>query len=662
MAGGKRLGAHAVSDAINTRNTRAIRKLAFSATFITTVFGGSASPVLAEQTTLLPEVIIGSSFEETRSDRVGSAVSVLTGEQISNQGVVTAADALRSLPGVSVSQSGQAGSLTQIRLRGAEANQTLVLIDGIEANRPGDGEYDFGGLLAADIERIEVIRGPQSGIYGSNAHAGVINIVTYSGRGAPRLKATVEAGTPASAAGHLIAGGQQGAFYGAVAVTGFTTEGYNPARTGNEKDGAGNVTLSAKGGIDISENFGIAANLRYVDRRTETDGQPVDFLIDRPNKADQEEFHGRLVATGNLFDGRWTHEGGLVYSDFRAESVDADFGNTGTAEDRFDIFYKTTIHHDTPDFFGAQHSLTGYVRHRTETYHHTNFTTFVTPAQLAEKEREMLSFALEYQVNLLEYLSLSAALRHDINDDFDDATTFRLAGSWRFAQHDARLHASVGTAVTNPTMIEQFGYDPTNFVGNPNLTPESSTGWDVGIEKSFANGAMVIDVTYFESTLEDEIVNDFSGFPVVTVDNATGKSHRRGVEVSGVWTPLSWLDLSATYTYLDSTDANGDQEVRRPRHSGRIDATARFHDDRARVTLSSIFNADTTDNDFSTFAVTSLQDYVLVNAKASYKLSDHAEAFVRVENLLDQKYEEVWSYQAAGISAYAGLTVKLGGE
>ncbi|MFN0264005.1 TonB-dependent receptor plug domain-containing protein [Tepidamorphus sp. 3E244] len=623
----------------------------------------SAFPSVSEGATLLPDIIVGSSFEETPSERVGSAVTVVTSEDLRNQGVVLATEALRSLPGVSVSQSGPQGSLTQVRIRGAEANHTLVLIDGIEANRPGDGEYDFGGLLAAEIERIEIIRGAQSGIYGSNAHAGVINIQTYPGRGAPRVRAVVEGGTPASAAGHLSAGGQQGAFFGAVSVTGYDTDGFNASRFGDEKDGADNLTLTAKGGVDISEHFNIAANLRFVDRRTETDGQPVDFLVERPNASELEEIHGRIVASGSFFDGALSYEGGAIYSEIESRGIDVDFGNTGLLEDRTDLFYKTTLRHDTPDMFGASHRLTGYVRHRTEGIRFTDFTTFATPAQLAHKEREVLSFAGEYQVDLFDHLSLSAAVRHDDNNGaFDDATTFRLAGSYRLANYGARLHASVGTGVTNPTLIEQFGYDPTTFVGNPNLTPESSTSWDVGIEKSFYDGLLVVDVTYFQSTLEDEIVNDFSGFPVVTVANADGTSHRQGVEVSAAWSPLSWFDLTATYTYLDSTDANGSTELRRPRHAGRVDATARFAQDRGTLTLSAVMNADTRDTNFATFQTVSLDDYFLVNARAAYQLNPFAQAYVRVENLLDEDYEEVWSYRAPGISAYAGLVLTLGGE
>ena len=620
----------------------------------------AAVPAYAEDGSLLPEIIIGSSFEETASDRVGSAVTVVTGEEIAAEGVVTAADAIRALPGLAVSQAGPGGSLTQVRIRGAEANQTLVLIDGIEANRPGDGEYDFGGLLAADIERIEVIRGPQSGIYGSNAHAGVVNIVTWSGRGAPRVRAIAEAGTMGSAAGHVSAGGQQGPWYGALSVTGFTSRGYNIARTGSEKDGADNLTITAKGGFDVSDNFGIAANIRYIDKRTDLDDQPFDYVIDSAGFSGQSEFHGRLVANGSLLDGKWSHEGGIIYSDIESEGFTPSYLDSGTREDRFDAFYKTTLRHDTPDLLGAHHALTGYVRHRTESFRNTQSTA--NAAQLARKERETLSFAAEYQVDLLDRIAISAALRHDINDSFEDATTYRLASSYRLDEHAARLHASVGTAVTNPTMIEQFGFNPATFLGNPNLTPESSFGWDIGIEKSFSDGAFVVDLTYFESTLEDEITNDFSGFPVVTVTNASAKSHRRGVEISALWRPADWLDLSAAYTYVDSTDGNGAVELRRPRHSGRVDATARFHEDRATVTLSAIFNADMRDQDFSTFQTITLEDYVLVNARAAYRFSDHAEAFVRVENLLDQHYEEVWSYEAQGIAAYAGISMKLGGE
>lgn len=645
----------------NRRAGRRIFNSAVCAGALCAALGASGREAIGEEATLLPEIIVGANFEESESSRVGSAVSVVTGEELRDQGVVTASDALRSLPGVSVNQGGPTGSLTQVRMRGAEANHTLVLIDGIEANRPADGEYDFGGLVAAEIERIEVIRGPQSGIYGSNAHAGVINIITYSGRGAPRLRAVAEVGTPTSGAGHLSVGGQKESVYGALSITGFSTEGFNAARTGDEDDGAQNLTITAKGGVDITERFGISANLRYVDRTTDTDGQPVDFLIDAANESALETIQGRIVANAESLDGRWTHEGGLIYGETRAENI-GDFGNTGTKEDRFDAFYKTSLRHDTPGFLGASHLLTGYIRHRRESYRFTDFTTGVTAAQLARKERDILSLAAEYQVDLLDDLSLSFALRHEDNDAFEDATTFRVAGSWRLPEYAARVHASVGTGVTNPTFIEQFGYNPATFVGNPDLKPEKSTGWDVGIEKKFADGQFIVDVTYFQSTLEDEIVNDYSAYPVITVDNADSKSHRKGVEVAASWTPLDWLDLTASYTFLDSTDGDGNTEVRRPQNSGRVDATARFHEGRGKLTLSAIVNADQVDNDFSTYQVVSLDDYVLVNARVSYKVNDHAEAFVRVENLLDQDYEEVWSYQAQGISAYAGLSVQLGGE
>ncbi|MCB1476982.1 MAG: TonB-dependent receptor [Rhodobiaceae bacterium] len=631
------------------------------------------------QADLLPELIVSADQVPVPSKAAGSAVTVIGSEEIENSKAVTLVDILRGQPGVSLNQAGTRGSLTEIRMRGSEANHVLVYVDGIEVNRPGEGGFDFSGLLAADVERVEILRGPQSGIYGSNAMGGVISIVTKSGRGLEGYEGNVraEGGTRGSAAGGFTFRAGKGPAWGSLSVSGLTTDGDNIARSGNEKDGTQDFSVIAKGGFEVSPALEVDGVLRYVNRSVESDPQDFDCLafdaffncltpsptyglvIDGADFSQMQDLSGRATARLTTMDGAWIHE---LTGSFNA--IDTRFqpgvGADSRAEERRQaVLYKSIYNFQTGG--GAiEHTITGLLEFQRETFRQTQATA--TPSQRTLKVRDTGSAATEYLVRFGN-ASLTGALRHDANDGFADATTWRATGAYDMPQVAARFHASIGTAVTNPTFYELFGFFPNQFVGNPALKPESSKGFDIGVEKTFLDGDFVVDVTYFQQDLEDEIITVF-GFPASTAANVAGKSQRKGVEVSAKWQPLAWLDLTAAYTYLESTQTGFVREVRRPRHSGRVDATARFADDRARVTVGAKWSAGMIDTEFLPnfpySRIAALKDFVTVDAAVSYLVRPDVEVYARVENLFDAKYEEVFSYEAPGVTAYAGVVWRFG--
>ena len=226
----------------------------------------------ANAQTVLPELLVVSpSLVPIEASKTGSSVTAMTGEEARATGFSQLSDVMRTFPGMHVSQSGARGSLTQFRVRGAEANHLLVMIDGVPANAVGDGEYNFADIPLDDIEHIELLRGPQSGLYGANAHSGVLTIVTKSGRGLtkPEFNARVEGGTQRSAEGAASARGAAGPVYGSITTTYATTNGFNIARDGSEPDGARRFAVTGKGGIDFSPNFNVEGFVRHLRRKAE---------------------------------------------------------------------------------------------------------------------------------------------------------------------------------------------------------------------------------------------------------------------------------------------------------------------------------------------------------------------------------------------------------
>lgn len=599
------------------------------------------------------------------SDTLGTAVSVVTGEELRAQQVRHAAEALRSLPGVSVSQQGGAGNVSVVRIRGGESNHTLVVIDGVEVNSGVEGFYDFSSLATDDIERIEVLRGPQSGLYGGSALGGVVNIVTRSGKGPLTLRAMGEAGSFETRGGYAGISGGNDRIWGALTVSARETAGFNIAPVGGEKDGSSLKTLSFKGGISPFENFTLHGAFRMTRQEGDRDGFDgavggFNVANDNASTFEREQWSGRINADLSLLDGYWTHTVFAARAD--RDYIDFDRGFFPTTshllDDNTKYGYQTTLRIDGPGGGRAvRHFVTGLIEKQDETFDQPD--PFLGDFHA---DRGRTSIAGEVRGEYFDTVHLAATIRKDDNETFDDATTWRLQGSTLVPSTPFRLHASYGTGIKYPSFAELYGtffrYTP-----NPNLKPETSRGWDAGIETTLIGGRAVMDVTYFKTDLENEITEDFSGFPLITSVNIDGKSRRQGIEVAARYAVLPGVVLGGSYTYLDATDSFGVREVRRAPHQGRVDVDWSFAAGRGHLNLAAIYNGEMTDVAFAlpffTQTTVTLDDYWLVRLAGSYEVAPGVELFGRVENLLDQNYQEVFGYETAGAAAFAGVRLKL---
>lgn len=607
------------------------------------------------------------------AEKIGSAVTVVTGAQLKARQIRNGGEALRSLPGVSVNRTSNAGSLTQVRIRGAEANHTLVLIDGIEANAGTDGEFDFSDLLTEDIERIEVIRGPQSALYGSNAVGGVINIITRSGKGPLTVTSRAEAGTFNTRDGALRISGGSDRAWGSVTVHHQRSDGFNIAPNGplGEDDGSRLTSFSAKAGFKPADNVQLNLNVRRTTK-----------LVDRDDQTGLDSNGGFVVASDSFSrfsssvllmgaDLRWDMLDGNLTHVFKAnrnvterdDEQIADFGfgfglpSVFENESEASKFgYQGTYRFSTPMFLAAKHSITGLVERERESFESVLGGTVA-------KERARNSFAAEWRGEVLDRVYLSAGVRHDDNNTLEDFTTWRTTVSIPFREIGLRPHASVGTAVKLPTLFEQFGSTST-FVPNSNLRPEESFGWDAGLEFSFLRSRAIIDVTYFDTDLENKITTQFLPGFLSTAVNLEGRSERKGVEVSSRLQIVPGLTLGLAYTYLDAVDSTGSEEIRRPPHSGRADVTYAFDSGKGLINVTAAYNGEAKDvvfgaPFFSPVQIFTLEDYWLVTAAAAYKVTPTMEVFGRVENLFDDRYQEVFGFDTPGIAAYAGVRFTL---
>jgi vitamin B12 transporter len=596
--------------------------------------------------------------EGVRADMLGSSFTILQAEDLEQRQTRYLSDILRDVPGVSVSRSGSLGGITQVRLRGTEANHTLVMIDGMEASDAFAGEFDFATLITDDVARVEVLRGQQSALYGSDAIGGVINYITLSGREAPGGRARVERGSFGTIDASARYAGVAGALDYALSAGYADSDGFPVSHFGSRDLATENSVVSGRFEYTPTDTLRLKAIARYS--RTEADSNDQDFnfppgptygfVIDSDDYYKNRAIYGLVRGELDTFEGNWTHA-------LTAQGVDAsrdnfsgnafDFGDNGK---RLRYSYESTLRFGSESF--AQ-TLTGAFDHERENFQ--NLGQFLLPVQSIDRQVTNKGVVLQYDARIDERIGLGAAIRHDDNDRFDDDTTYRVQGSFKF-DGGTRLRAAAGSGIKNPGIFELFGFDPGTFIGNPALKPEKSQGWEVGVDQSLADGAAFVGVTWFDSKLKDEIFTSFLPNFDSTVLNRDTDSTQKGVEVfAQARIAQSWR-VDASYTYLDSEE-NGVEELRRPPHIASLNIGWRAPEDRAGVALTVRYNGSTNDNNF-TLAVPGptvrLAPYTLVNIGADFMVTDNVQLYGRIENLLDENYEEVFTYRSAGLGGYAG--------
>ena len=588
--------------------------------------------------------------------RYPGSVSVITADDLDRRQTRNIADVLRDVPGVAV--AGVAGQ-TQIRLRGSEANHVLVLVDGIEVSDPFAGEFDIGTLQAEPGARLEVLRGAQSALYGSDAIGGVVAYQSAAGDSLPGFAARVEGGTQGTLNGAARYGAHGIGWDAALSAVVVSTDGQPNARGGTRDIGRDSYTLAGKGSVEVTEDFALRAAARFIRTEGQTNDSDFDiasptfgFIIDSPGVTfTNEAIYALLGARLDTLEGRWSHDLSAQIAQVDRET-DSPFGLTSASEgDRIKASYVSAfeITREHRVTFAADYEVEGF---RNAFAGSGGFTT--------RREIEQFGLVGEYRYGG-ENFDLSAAIRHDINDLFQDATTFRVGAGYRITE-STRLRAAGGSGVKNPGFFELYGFVDGRFIGNAALRPEKSTGWEVGIDQQFGRSTSLA-VTYFDSELEGEI---FTTFPppnfIATPANRATTSQQRGVEVALATRMSRAWSLDAAYSYLDAEE-NGIEEVRRPRHIASAALTWEAPGERASATLVVRYNGETpdvafTDPSFVPVRV-SLEDYTLVNFNARVKLTDQLGAFARVENLLGEEYEQVFSFVSPGRSAVVGVEARF---
>ncbi|MDP6437190.1 MAG: TonB-dependent receptor [Gammaproteobacteria bacterium] len=635
-----------------------------------------------------PEVmVVSASRTEMDLAKVASSVTVIGRQEIEARQAMFVGDLLRDVPGLAVTRSGLKGGLTEVRIRGGETNQVVVMIDGVRANDPASGDqFQWQYLTTHDIEQIEIIRGPQSALWGADANSGVINIMTTRPSGEVDLNIFFEGGSYESDAVGLRAGSSDEDFRWGFSHSRITQDGFNTAQAGDEDDKSENRSTSISLGFKPAENTSIDFVGRYTDAKTDVDPEdivcpPPDFFPctgtgfiadgDRSNDVTQSYF--ALTANAAFMDDRWKHK---VFA-----------GQTDTDNKFFDDGFKTFTSDGELSEFKYQ---TTWDFARNGRADGTDLVTVAVDYQErdiktsggVDERSYMTGLVVEGRTVIGEALSLTGSLRRGRNSDYQDKTTWRVTSAYDFVRLGIRLRGAAGTGQKAPTSTELYGFG-TSFQGNPGLQPEESRGWEIGIDKEFADGKYETSLTYFKERLEDQIASisaedpDNPGEFLPSVTNAPGTTKRKGVEIAlnavlGDDTmarlAYTYLDTDAVILELDFIDNEIDvvgreSEVRRPRNILSLNLNQKLLDSKLNLNLNMAWTDRQDDIYFPPpfFSPTrvELDSYRVIDFTADYKISPDISVYGRINNLTDEEYEEVFTYNTPGRAAYAGVRFRL---
>ena len=620
---------------------------------------GIAAPVPSAADERLDQIIVTGARAPIAAADVGSAVTVIARDDIERRQARYVTDLLRAVPGFSVSHTGVVGSQTQVRVRGSEANHVLVLIDGVRANDPATGdEFRWEYLTTANIERIEIVRGPQSALWGSDAVGGVVHIVTRAASEGFGGDAFLESGTEDTRNGAL-----NGHFGGTrwsvgLGVEHLETDGFNVSRDGTERDGSDISTASLNASFKPSDKIGLTFSARAVDANSQFDN--VDYVAtglpaDSDVATDTSQTYVRIGASFGQVDNRIRHHLSAHYFDSDNRNSLDGLQDSSTASDRMTFGYQA-------DIGLGKNRLSVALEHEATYFEQRGAVIFDDPNQ--DQETSVTSAVADFEARTGDAVTWLLSARYDDYSDFDNAVTGRLSVAWSLGDLTT-LRANIGSGQKAPTFIERFGYFPGSFVGNESLRPEQSTSYDLGIERQF--GPLVAQLSLFKQDLDDEINGFYCPNPwpaPCTAVNMEGRSKRSGIEVSSQWDAGERVSFAATYTYTHAEQADSATELRRPRHAGSLSVNVGILEQRGQLSLAADYGGTRHDIFFPPWPnpseIVTLKNYWLVDLAAQYRVTPTVNLFARASNLLDTEYELVFGYRTPGRTLYGGVQVDFG--
>ena len=599
------------------------------------------------------QIVITASRAPEQESQTPASVTIIDAERIQRLGEPLVPALLRLTPSAAVSVSGPAGSLTEVRVRGSEANHTLLFIDGIRANDPASGDAPRFELINADIaSRIEVVRGPQSALWGSDAIGGVIAV---NGTDEPAgYSASAEGGSfgfvRGTAAGSSIT--EKATFAGAIGIqraTGIDSFG----APGGDKDGYRNISGRLRGIYSVSPSVRLGAAGIALTERTQFDGYDP-FTFEHTDTLDNSRNHleaGRLWAEYGDNSSAWTGRvGASLLGSSNRNFLDDDPVNRTSGKRR--TFDAQVGRHFTTGAIGHQLILAGDIER--ETFHARGSISGLPTDQ--DRSRTHNALTGEWRASAGRFVG-DVAIRRDFFNRFKDATTFRASALANIASGFS-LAGSYAEGIAQPTFFDLYGTFPNNFIGNSQLKPESSRGFEGSLR--FRRAAVRASLTAYRQRLHDEIVDVFDPVTFIsTTENSNGISRRWGIEAEFGWQVAQKLRLTANYAFLHATQpdlASGRQlkELRRPKNSGSIAADGQIG--RWSYGGSITYAGSHLDPlEVAPFGIVRVDSYWLADARVAYAVRRGIELFVQGANLFNSNYQEVGGYHTEGIGGFVGI-------
>ncbi|MBX7200091.1 MAG: TonB-dependent receptor [Rhodospirillaceae bacterium] len=610
------------------------------------------------------EIVVSATRTPTQIYKVGSSITVLTDNAIRESQTPVVSDLLAQTPGVSFSRNGGVGGTTALRIRGAETDQTVVVIDGVKLNDPAStgGGYNFANLLTGDIERMEVLRGAQSTLWGSQAIGGVVNVLTATPQKPFEVSAAAEGGSHGTGSASAAIGGVRDKLTWRAAASTYTTDGISAYVNGTEPDGYRNIGASGRLRYEIADDLSVDLRGVYSRGRNKFDGfPPPSFAFnDTREFGTTKEFVGYAGVNFAVLEGALKNRVAYAYTDTDRDLFNPDQAVTTRTYDsagwnkRFEYQGSASVAQGWDVVFGAEHETSSF---------RTASPTATAPNPVPAAASVTLDSGYgQVQATLLEGLIFTGGLRYDSHGTFGSRALGQAAVAWSFNDGNTILRTSFGQGFKAPTLYQLY-----SIYGNTTLNPEKADSFDGGIEQHLFDGALVLNATGFYRKTRNQI--DFVSCPSTNVLCVIGKpgvydnissTRAKGMELAGAG-KIGDLSIQANYTLTDVTNQSvgtanfGKRLARRPRDAANLWVTYTWP-----MHVSTGFTVRYEGAVFDDAANRNvLASHTLLDLRAAYEFMDGLEVYGRVENLTDKIYQTTRNYGSPRRSVFGGVRAKF---